>query len=442
VASSWKYASDGKSITFTLRPGLTFSDGTPLDAAAVKANWDRLADPSIGAPVRSVVTGMTSYVVVDPTTIKVTLPQGIGSFPIYLGGGGGQAGINGTLGLIASPTALAKFGKSYGTTPESTVGAGPYLLKEWVRGDHSTEVPNPGYYDKKNVHLDQIIYKPVADTTQKANAMIAGQADLGYFPTPGTDTASLKSAGFTGNGVEQPASIAVVFNENVAPYNDVRVRQALQLASNQDDVNQKAQAGQATPTGVWFPTSSPFYDKSLKIVNNKLADAQKLIDSYVAEKGPVKGAFMLVTSLQTIGTALMQQWAQLKNVSITADIQPPTAATTNLLNGTYAMALTATPNITTLEDMYNVWHTGGSANVQSFSDPQVDKLLDDNRSVKDIEKQKPAVTKIVSIVIQKAAYVPLFRNLNQDFTSKAIKGQKLWTGAHLFAQYLYRANTK
>jgi ABC-type transport system substrate-binding protein len=439
LASSVTGNADATVWTIKLRPNLKFSDGTPLDAAAIKVNWDRYADPTVGAPIRGIVTTFTSYVVVDPTTLKVTLPTGVGSFPIYLGGAGGTTGINGGLGLIASPTALTKYGKNYGSSPETTVGAGPFLLKEWVRGDHVTEVPNPDYYDHAAVQLDSIVFKPLTDTTQKANALVAGQADMGFFPTPNADTQTVGQAGFKANGLSQPASITAIFNESQAPYDDVRVRQALQLATNQADVNAKAQANQATPTDVWFPKTSPFYDPSLKIKTNNLAAAQKLIDAYVAEKGPVKGTFMITTSLQTIGTVLLQEWAQLKNVTITPDLQTPTASQANLVTGNYALALSATPNITTLEDVYGVWHSGAASNVIHFSDPTVDKLLDQNRAIKDITRQKEAVDKMVSIVIDKAAYIPLFRNLNQTFTSKNVKGYKNWSFAFPFDQFLSRA---
>jgi ABC-type transport system substrate-binding protein len=439
LAESVTGNADSTIWTIKLRPNLKFSDGTPLDANAVKFNWDRFADPANAATARSLVTGFTSYVVTDPLTLKVTLPQGRGSFPVYLGGGGGSASITGSLGLIASPTAIQKFGSRYGSSADTTVGAGPYLVKEWVRGDHATYVPNPTFYDPKVVKVAELTEKPVVDTAQKANALIAGQGDIGFFPTPNTDTKTLDAAGFKGNGVLQAASIAVTFNTNVVPYDDVRVRKALVMATDQDDVNQKAQAGQVTPTTAWFPKTSIYYDPSLKIPTNKLADAQKLIDAYVAEKGPVNMRFDVVNTLQALGNVLVQQWSRLKNVNINTVIGQNLAPA--LVTGNYAAALTATPNITTLEDVYGIWHSGQTSNVIGFSNPTVDKLFDENRDIKDPQKQKEAIDGIVKVVVDQALYVPLYYNQNRDYTAKSIKGQRLQTPSHIYPQYLSKSGT-
>jgi ABC-type transport system substrate-binding protein len=339
----------------------------------------------------------------------------------------------------APPQALAKAGASYGSTPDTTVGAGPYVLKEWVRGDHATLVRNPSYYDAKGVLLDEITFKPVTDTSQKANALIAGQADIGYFPSPGTDTKALGSAGFKGYGVSQGASIALTFNLASAPWNDVRMRQAFQLAVNQPEINQKALVGQGTESTTWFPKGNPFYDKSLAIKTNDLAAAQKLVDSYVAEKGgPVNATFLLTTSLNLLGSVLVQQWGQLKNVNLKVDAQPPTATQAALVAGTYGLAITSTPLLNSVEDAYSVWHSGLTTNVIHFSDPNVDKLLDENRSLKTTAQQKGPIDKIVKIIVDDAVYIPLYYNYNQNFVSKSVLGEKQWTASHIYPELLWK----
>jgi peptide/nickel transport system substrate-binding protein len=84
LAASVTGNADATVWTIKLRPNLEFSDGTPLDAAAVKANWDRLADPATASPARTVVTGMTSYVVVDPRRSRSRSRKGSVRSTIYL----------------------------------------------------------------------------------------------------------------------------------------------------------------------------------------------------------------------------------------------------------------------------------------------------------------------------------------------------------------------
>src|SRR5262249_8310691 len=145
---------DASVWTIKLRPGLQFSDGTPLDAAAVVTNWDRHKVPALASACSSTVGAMGTYVARDATTVVVTLPAPRVSFPTQLAG---------CLAFIESPAAIAKFGVNYGTSPETTVGAGPFILKEWIRGSSMTFVRNPSYWDKPRPYLDTIVWKAVVD---------------------------------------------------------------------------------------------------------------------------------------------------------------------------------------------------------------------------------------------------------------------------------------
>src|SRR5262249_40049921 len=117
LAKSLTASPDSKVWTIKLRAGLKFSDGTPLDAAAGVATWDRHKIAGLGSPCLTAVAGLSSYVAQDPTTLVVTLPEARVAFPTQLAG---------CLTYVESPTAVAKYGANTGSTPESTVGAGPF----------------------------------------------------------------------------------------------------------------------------------------------------------------------------------------------------------------------------------------------------------------------------------------------------------------------------
>src|SRR5262249_53533844 len=127
----------------------------------------------------SSVANMTSYVAQGSTTVVITLPIPEVAFPTLLAGYQ-----TGCLGWIQSPTVAAKYGLNTGTSPESTVGAGPYILKDWVRGSQETFVRNPNYWDQPRPYVDTIIEKPVRDPNQALAAFEAGQGDIATFGNP------------------------------------------------------------------------------------------------------------------------------------------------------------------------------------------------------------------------------------------------------------------
>ncbi|MET0354382.1 MAG: ABC transporter substrate-binding protein, partial [Plantibacter flavus] len=224
LAQSLKSSPDAKVWTLKLRAGLTFSDGTPLDAAAVVANWDRHKIPALASTCNTTVANLGTYEAQGATTVVVTLPQARVGFPVLLGQ---------CLGQIQSPTAVAKYGATYGSTPESVVGAGPYVVKDWVRGSQMTLTRNPNYWDKPRPYIDTMVLKPVTDAAQKLSAFQLGQADFAYFVSLDEQVAGLKAQGATLYGYPPAGGGAdIAFNQSVPGLDDVRIRRALVLATD------------------------------------------------------------------------------------------------------------------------------------------------------------------------------------------------------------------
>src|SRR4051794_27401705 len=123
VATSLTTADKGLTWTLKLHPDVKFSDGTPYDAAAVQFNWQRIADPANRAPFAQYAQEVATYDVVDPQSLKVTLKKADPYFDQWVAR---------ALSSIGSPTALKANPTGFSSKP---VGAGPYLLKDWVRGN-------------------------------------------------------------------------------------------------------------------------------------------------------------------------------------------------------------------------------------------------------------------------------------------------------------------
>src|SRR5690242_9009625 len=146
LATSWQVEEEGHRIVFKLQPNVKFHDGTPLDAEAVKWNLDWRMDPAGKSPQKKGLSDIIKAVtVVDPLTVAIDLKVE-------------APGLLGMLaqreGLIESPTAAKKAGDDFGSHP---VGSGPFVFKEWVRGNRVVVERNPDYWEQGKPYLDKII---------------------------------------------------------------------------------------------------------------------------------------------------------------------------------------------------------------------------------------------------------------------------------------------
>ena len=149
AASLPTFSADKKTVTIKLRTGIKFNDGTPFNAAAVKQSLDRHKSLK-GSARASELSPVTS---VDASGNTVVLHLSDRYSPI-------TAQLADRSGMIMSPKALDALGDKFATAP---VCVGPFMFKDRVAGDHITLVKSPFYYNKKNVHLDTIVWKIITD---------------------------------------------------------------------------------------------------------------------------------------------------------------------------------------------------------------------------------------------------------------------------------------
>src|SRR5438093_3410027 len=155
LAESWTSSPDGRSVTFKLRKDVKFHDGTPFNAEAVKANFDRIVDPKFKAGgARAQLAGYAGTKVLAEFTAQVSFETAYAPFVTY--------GAAGTLSMV-SPKAVREMGDDVHTRP---VGTGAFMVKEYVAKDHATIVRNPSYGRKPPwsdrsgpAHLDAVVFK-------------------------------------------------------------------------------------------------------------------------------------------------------------------------------------------------------------------------------------------------------------------------------------------
>lgn len=236
LAESWDQNDSATEFTLRLKPGVTFSDGAPVDAAAVVANLDIWYAGRTEDGINPVGLFPKTYdhaEAVDPLTVKVVFKAPTLGFIPTLGYHGS---------ILISPATLAAPATEQADLAK-TIASGPYLVESWKEGDYVRLVKRPDYNwgpaavgHTGPAFLDSITYKLVAEQSLRVAAVQAGQADIAYNASPQELTA-LKEEGFT---TATPRYLGFVngwaINTKEAPFDDVKVRQALQVALNRQEI--------------------------------------------------------------------------------------------------------------------------------------------------------------------------------------------------------------
>jgi peptide/nickel transport system substrate-binding protein len=230
LAESWAVSKDGLRYTFKLRKGVTFHDGTPFDAAAVKFSIERQIDPEHPAaklgkyPFSNYFFGNVKAVeVVDPATVEFVLKEPRASFLAILSAAAAS---------IVSPTAVKKFGADYALQP---VGTGPFKYVAWDRGQRVVLEKNSSYW-KYPVKVDRVVYRPIVEDQARLTELLTGNLDL-MVGTPPDFVAQLeKNANVTLLRQVGAHVWYLGINNQKKPLEDRRVRQALNYAVNKEAI--------------------------------------------------------------------------------------------------------------------------------------------------------------------------------------------------------------
>ena len=246
LAESWTQSADGLVWTFKLRQGVRFHDGTPFDAKAVKYFFDRVLGDEKPFKASLYTPFVQSAQVVDDHTVRVTLKQSFAAFLFRLAHSAGG---------IVSPAAHQKWGKDLTLHP---VGTGPFKFVEWVKGDRVVLERSDTYWGGRPL-LDRVAVKTVREDSARVLMLEAGDADL-ILNIPPEDIPRLrKDPRFAIDSIPTARALYVVINVQKKPFDDVRVRQALNLAVNREAIVKSLFQGNAGAiSGIVAPLQNGF----------------------------------------------------------------------------------------------------------------------------------------------------------------------------------------
>jgi peptide/nickel transport system substrate-binding protein len=431
LAQSWKVSADARTFTFHLRPGVTFSDGTPLNASVVKANFDAIPKLGpLGLLAEGYLSGYAGTTVVDDLTAKVAFKQPNAQFL--------QATATHSLGLVAE--------SSTRKTPQQrcvqgVVGSGPFTLARYAQNQEITLTRRKGYawgsslWKKQGeAYLDRIVFKILPESGVRTGGLQSGQVDA-IGSVGRADEAALKASGVR---LLARANPGIVFgltpNQARAPLNDEKVRQAISLAIDRGQVTDTVFPSGTRPATSVLAHTTPGYTDLGPLLAHDRAKAAALLEEDGWKTGvdgirQKNGAKLRLTATWFANAAtnqpaleLVQQ--QLKAVGVQLELrQLPIAQLVQVQqNGDFDLLW---GNITRADpDILRGWFSTDLSNIYHLPKTELDGLLDEEAAAADAAERSSAVARAQQDIARHAYTIPVVELQTELGTAKKVHDLK------------------
>ncbi|WP_428641549.1 ABC transporter substrate-binding protein [Roseibium sp.] len=401
LATGWNWSDDGKVLTMDLREGVTFHDGTPFDAEAVKANIER-SKTLPESRRKSEVKSVESVEVSGPLQVKITLTAPDATL---------LAQFADRAGMMISPTAAEAAGADFGANP---VCSGPFKFVERVQQDRIVLGKFDKYWNKDAIHFDTVTFLPIPDTTVRLANLRSGDIDM-LERLAATDVASVK--GDANLGYAEAVSLGyqgITVNINNTekgdnPFgNDPRIRQAFSLSLDRDAINQVVFEGAFAPGNQPFPPTSPWYDKDYPVPARDVEKAKALLkeagyDSLDVEvqvtNNPVQTQMMQVVQAMAAEAGFNVKLKSMEFASLLAD-----QSAGNYQGSQVGWSGRVDPD----GNIHQFMTCKGGINDSKYCNAEVDALLDAARQSTDPEVRKAKYDAARDILINDLPIVYLY----------------------------------
>ncbi|KIU02061.1 MULTISPECIES: ABC transporter substrate-binding protein [unclassified Frigoribacterium] len=441
LADSWEEASDGLSWTFTLKDGVTFTDGTPFDAAAVAANVAHLQDPTTLSSTGYLALGkVTGVQAVDARTARFDLREPDSALLESLS----QPWL-----AMESPDALTR---SQEVNCESPVGTGPFAVESWTKqqqvvltrnDDYSSPPADAGHQGP--AYLDEIVWRFIPDSASRYAALQAGQVDVIDNAQPDTLVAAAKDDSLDEIDAPRPgASNRIELNAGKAPFDDLAVREAFIRGVDVDSGIDSLFFGTATRS--YSPLSSveplAFSDESLFDVDtdaaNDLLDragwTTRDADGYRTKDGVRLAATFPVSTNQSIPAeqSLFEQvQAGAKDLGFDVTLEPLDLSSWYGALAANEYDLVSAPYTKVGPDVLRILYdsdgitpapSGYFANLSQTSDPALDDLLTRASETSDADERADLYQQAQQIILEGWHVLPLYDQQNHYLVRSAVQG--------------------
>ncbi|HEY8525290.1 MAG TPA: ABC transporter substrate-binding protein [Acidimicrobiales bacterium] len=303
LATSYEVADDGLSIALTLRDDVTFQDGTPFDAEAVRANLERAQGPE--SSVASTLASLERVEVVDDTHVVLHLRE---PDPSVL-----WAMAVGTTGMMISPAAFE------GNLEAEPVGSGPFRLVETARDADTVYERWDGHWDPDAALVARFTVSSVPDGNARYNGLRSGEFDAVYLTSPHDYQArELEPEGYHYRRQVGASSYGVLLDAEEPPVDDVRVRRAISLAINREEISEELLHGVNDPAVQPFNEGYMGYDESIEVPYDP-DEARRLVEEAGADGSTIRLIQQMTPPQDTLAEVVQQA---LGDIGIEVELEP------------------------------------------------------------------------------------------------------------------------
>jgi peptide/nickel transport system substrate-binding protein len=420
LATSYEVSPDGTEYTFQLRQDVDFHDGTHFDASAVQANFEHIVDPATQS--RSAIGALGPYketVVVDQYTAKVVFAEPNASFVHEM--------TDITFGM-QSPAAIKKYG-AQGVANHPT-GTGPFKFVEYVTQDHVTVTKNPAYkwgptpFGRPGpAKLEEVEFKILSDSNARYNALVGGQIQMAMDLDPDSIASIKANSSYVHYNVPstgQPYGYPI--NVDKGPTNDIRVRQAIMHAVNQDQLNTEVQRGVYTAAyNVLTPTTPGYVAANDKMYPYDPAKAMSLLDAagWKAGSNGIRAKDGQQLSLDIIlqsdngfdlPTAYVVNALKQVGFASTSSDQPFTTAAATYNEGVQNLSAIFYYDVDPylLHNLYESHQIKSGFNWSHYDNPALDTAINNANTITNGAQRTAAYDKITTTLMEAALFLPLW----------------------------------
>ncbi len=441
LAASWKTSPDGLTWEFTLKPGVTFTDKTPLDAAAVQANVAHLQNPETGSSTGYLALGkVASTEAVSSTVVKFTLSEPDSALLESLS----QPWL-----AIESPTALKR---SKDDNCASPVGTGPFEVTKWVKQNSVTLTRNENYStppaDAANsgpAYLDGIVWRFIPESASRYAALQAGDVDVIDNAQPDTIVQAETSGSVQHLDAPRPgASNRIELNSSKAPFDDVRVREAFIRSANVDDAVASLFQGTAKrsfsalssvePLAVSRPDLFTYDQKAANTLLDSAGWTERDSDGYRVKAGNRLSVQFPISTNQSIPAeqSLFEQiQATAKQTGFEVVLEPMDLGSWYTALGKHEYNAVSAPYTKVGPDVLRIlYHSSGItpapsgyfANNAQVNDPKLDALLTQAGQVADPGERTTLETDAQNLLLSGFYILPLYDQQNHFLLRSDVEG--------------------
>ncbi|KAA9134983.1 ABC transporter substrate-binding protein [Microbacterium caowuchunii] len=440
LATDWTVSDDGLTWDFTLREDVAFTDGTPLDAAAVKANIEHLQDPDTGSS--------TGYLAVEKVREVEAVDAGHARFHLSAPDSALLESLSQQWTAIQSPAGLARGIDDNCAAP---VGTGPFIVDEWVPQQQITLVRNDAYAapdgsteDAEGPHLDEIVWRFIPDAATRWAALRAGEVNVIDNPQPDAIVAAEASADITHIDAPRPGSVnRIELNSGQVPFDDERVRTAFLLAADPEPGIRSLYQGTVERSFSPLASTEPLAFSDPEPFGTDVAAAEALLDEAGWTDEDSDGIRLKDGARLTVRFPVSTNQSVAAEQSLFEQIQANAAAvgfdvilTPMDLSAWYAALganeyeAVSAPYTKVGPDVLRIlYHSDGIipapsgyfANHAQLSDPELDAVLDAASATSDAEERADLYAQAQRIILDSRTVLPLYDQQNH-FLTRGVTG--------------------